>query len=326
MLKKLKEHWFIATAVVLLIGALGFFVYEQNKDKLPGKKIDGQDVVVEINGDYIFADQLFDDIDQSTKNSILYMYFERMVVTNGVKTTADIKSEAKLQAEQLITAYKDSYGSTWEEKLVTALKGVGYEKVSDLETYFINSIKAKDILINKIEENKTAYVQELVTNDKARMVSHILVAMSDPNNPTDEELAKIKAIEEALASGKSFGDVAKEFSDDTGSAANYGSLGYTDKSTKFVTEFLNAALALEEGQTSEWVKTDYGYHLIKVDAATVETLLANEDIKNDIYNAIDVANPTLYYEAIWQLGQDLGVTFATPELETSLKTYMGLGE
>lgn len=326
MFKKIQEHWFISIAVVLLVGALGFFVYEQNKDKLPGKTVDGKDVVVEINGEYIFADDLFEDIDENTKNAILYMFYERMVVENGVETTADIKSEAKLQAEQLIQAYKDSYGATWEDTLVNALKGVGYNKVSELEDYFINSIKAKDILIGKIEENLDTYVQALVDDTKGRVVSHILVKMVDSDNPTEEELAKLKEVEEALASGTAFGEVAKKFSDDTGSASNNGSLGYADKDTKFVSEFLEAMLALEEGQTSEWVKTDYGYHLITIDAATVSSLLALDDLKNDLYNAIDVANPSLYYEAIWQLGEDLGVQFATEASKASLKTYMGLGE
>ena len=45
MIDKLKENWFVVLVAVLLFGACGYFVYDMNKDKLPGKKADGKDVV-----------------------------------------------------------------------------------------------------------------------------------------------------------------------------------------------------------------------------------------------------------------------------------------
>ncbi|MGL5978399.1 MAG: foldase protein PrsA [Erysipelotrichaceae bacterium] len=326
MLQKLKEQWFIGIIALVLIGSVVFFVYDQNKDKLAGKRVDGKDVVVEINGEDIFADDLYADVDEATKNAAIYMFFERMVVSNAVETTADLKSEAKLQADQLIAAYKESYGSTYEDTLLAALKGVGYNKVSDLTDYFINTIKVTDLVRAKIDENKTELFTEIVKEKQSRLVSHILVKMEDPSNPTDEEQAKMDEIDAAIKGGMSFGDAAKEYSDDSGSAANYGSVGYTDEDTSFVTEFLKAALALDEGETSKWVKTEYGYHLIHADATTVETLLANEDISDDIYNAIDSYYPNLYYEAVWEQAEALDIQFADETLEASLKAYMGLGE
>ncbi len=324
MLKKLKEQWFIVLIALILFGAVGYYVYEQNKDTLKGKKVDGQDVVVEFNGEDIFADELYADIDEATKNASIYMFFERMVMENAIETTADLKSEAKLQADALIQSYQESYGANYEEVLLQALRGVGYSKISELEEYFINSIKARDLLIQTIEEDKVNLFQAVIDEKQSRLVSHILVAMEDPSNPTEAEQAKMDAIDSALAEGKTFGEVAKEFSDDAGSAAQNGSVGYTDKDTKFVEEFLEAALALDEGETSEWVKTDYGMHLIYIDAATADTLLANEDIKEDIYNAIDSANPDLYYQAVWDTAVEAGVKFEDPEVEATLKKYMGL--
>ena len=89
--------------------------------------------------------------------------------------------------------------------------------------------------------------------------------------------------EDALAEGRSFEDVAKEFSDDTGSAANGGSLGFSDADTSYVTEFLEAALKLNQGEISEWVIHDgsasggySGYHLIRCDSTSYEDFMLLE--------------------------------------------------
>ena len=56
--------------------------------------------------------------------------------------------------------------------------------------------------------------------------------------------------------------MARQFSTDSGSAKRDGSLGYFGRG-KMVKEFENAAFALQAGQISEPIKTQYGYHIIK---------------------------------------------------------------
>ena len=82
--------------------------------------------------------------------------------------------------------------------------------------------------------------------------SHILVKKQ---SEAIEILDKIKT-------GEKFGKMARQFSIDSGSAKRDGSLGYFGRG-KMVKEFENAAFALQAGQISEPIKTQYGYHIIK---------------------------------------------------------------
>lgn len=85
----------------------------------------------------------------------------------------------------------------------------------------------------------------------------------------DEEVdaaAKAQADEvykKAIAKDADFAALAKEYSQDTGSAANGGDLGYFEKG-KMVPEFEAVAFKMKKGEVSEPVKTVYGYHIIKI--------------------------------------------------------------
>ncbi|MBO4548802.1 MAG: peptidyl-prolyl cis-trans isomerase, partial [Abditibacteriota bacterium] len=87
----------------------------------------------------------------------------------------------------------------------------------------------------------------------------------DPEEEQDAKcLAKIQEVNAKLKAGEDFAALAKEYSED-GTASKGGSLGWFDQNVGYVPEFKAAVFALEEGQVSEPVKTDFGYHLIKVD-------------------------------------------------------------
>lgn len=130
----------------------------------------------------------------------------------------------------------------------------------------------KDITVTD-DEIKT-YYDEHLDSYKTATVSHILV----------EDEATAKEVREKAVNGEDFATLAKEYSKDTGTAENGGSLGtVTYDTTDYVQEFTDAFKALGEGEISEPIKSNYGYHIIKVTNIKQQTLEeATESIRSTI--------------------------------------------
>ncbi len=81
----------------------------------------------------------------------------------------------------------------------------------------------------------------------------------------NEELAlqKCQMIRQKIIEGADFGEMARRFSEDPGTASRGGEVGYMMPGS-LVEEYWNAAYDLEKGQLSEPVRSKFGFHLIEV--------------------------------------------------------------
>lgn len=124
---------------------------------------------------------------------------------------------------------------------------------------------------------------------EAVRASHILIAV--PKNATAEQKAAAKTKAEGLLKqikgGADFAALAKANSDDPGSAARGGDLGFFEKG-QMVPSFDQAAFALKPGQISGLVESPFGYHIIKVTdrrpPRTPPLTEVSTDIKNFLTN------------------------------------------
>ncbi|NLA78379.1 MAG: hypothetical protein GX845_02355 [Erysipelothrix sp.] len=312
MQSMIKRFWFVILVGVMFLFAIGYYVVEQTKDILKGKKVDGHDVVFELNGEDFTADDLYHELLDNLGIAAAYSLVEKAVVLQGEPLTTDQKSEAKIQTELTIEQFKQNYPTDYEDVLSQALIAVGYESASDLQAYFEHLIKLDDMTLSYLLENEDEFITPFIENFKPRMVSHILVAMDNPDQPTEEEQSRWDKIKNALAAGQAFGEVAAEYSDDTGSATNNGALGYMDAQTNFVEEFLNAALKLDEAnELSEWVKSDYGYHLIQLDSLDLGTIKKEDGFKNSLLSAHAKEQQIM----IWEKAKTMGLQFTGKGME-----------
>lgn len=149
-----------------------------------------------------------------------------------------------------------------------------------------------DALLSQRHQTVAAFKQQLLPQMQAEALvaktlpmlllyhaRHLLI-MTSPATPmmapgakpphTDAEaLALIAKAQAELKAGKSFVDVANEYTEDPSGKGKGGDLGLIDAGTPFDPNFLQAALALKPGGvTAAPVKSQYGYHLIKIDSSS----------------------------------------------------------
>jgi peptidyl-prolyl cis-trans isomerase D len=132
----------------------------------------------------------------------------------------------------------------------------------------------EDDLLAAWELQKAEYATQL-----SLTASHILIEADD-----EAALERATGLVAELRGGADFAELAKEHSDDIGSAQAGGELGKIEKG-QMVEEFEAAAFALEPGQISDPVKTQYGYHIIRVDEINAPEILPYEDVRADLLDS-----------------------------------------
>jgi parvulin-like peptidyl-prolyl isomerase len=108
---------------------------------------------------------------------------------------------------------------------------------------------------------------------------------AETNKPESREAAKKLADEllQRIKGGEDFDKLAKEFSDDTGSGAQGGDLGYQSPES-YVPPFKQALLKLKAGELSEVVETQFGYHIIRLEDQRTKPL--DEALKGSIRESL----------------------------------------
>jgi peptidyl-prolyl cis-trans isomerase D len=129
------------------------------------------------------------------------------------------------------------------------------------------------------EEQKTKS-PESFSQPEQRRVSHILLQVSDPK---DDAAVKSKAGEllKRVQGGEDFAKLAKQFSQDPGSAQQGGDLGWSERKV-WVAPFADAAFSMKVGEIKGPVKTQFGYHILKLDGIRDASVKTFEQSRPDL--------------------------------------------
>ena len=173
-----------------------------------------------------------------------------------------------------------------EQQMQTILQQLGSE--DKVEEYFglpIRKIRrnyeqeiTKNLTVRMLQEQKFADVQ-VSRNDVERFfeakkdslpsrketvdISHIFLKVKPGEEARNSAINRMNEIKRRLEEGEDFAELAQQFSDDPGSRDRGGELGFTQRGD-FVKEFEEVAFALEEGERSDIVETQYGFHIIEM--------------------------------------------------------------
>ncbi len=323
--KILKENWFVVVIAVFFIGVSIYFIYDQNRDILPGETTNGKDVVFSVDDTLVTADEVYDELSKTYGETEIFLAFRDMVLDEAIETTDDLEDEVQEQVDNTVTVY-EYYGYS-EEYLDSFVQYYyGYDTFYD---YVMYSEKLTALERQYINDNQdTVYTDEIEETLNGRIVSYVVISMDDPENPTEDESTKLQEAQEAWASedysADTFADFATAYSQDS-NASSGGVLGYVSSTTDDIDEaFLEVALELEVGEVSDWVYSEeYGYYLIKVDSVSFEDLIEEDDFVIDVIDQYD----NLASEIIWETAQDLGVSFSEfngESIEDFIKENLGI--
>lgn len=145
------------------------------------------------------------------------------------------------------------------------------------ETTVIDSIQVSDAEMQTYFDGNP---QQFVAPERVH-ARHILVMAAESATPEEKATARKKAegiLAEVKKPGADFGAIAREKSEDTGSGANGGDLGMVMRG-QTVKPFEDAAFALEPGQISGVVESQFGYHIIKCEEKKPSEQMTLESIK-----------------------------------------------
>ncbi|MEE4251791.1 MAG: SurA N-terminal domain-containing protein, partial [Alcanivoracaceae bacterium] len=129
-------------------------------------------------------------------------------------------------------------------------------------------------------EVRRAAMEQVAARAERRRAAHLQVSINDDRSEAQAQ-QRIASLQDRLNMGEDFAELAKEASDDVSTAASGGDLGPVGRGD--LPESMEQALfALAEGEVSQPVLTDSGYHLVKLLSVQTRELPAIEDNRDDI--------------------------------------------
>lgn len=285
------------TAGVLLLGGCSSDSTDSKDNTLISSK--AGNVTVKDVMDKIGKDQIASTSFSIELNKILADKYKDKVDTKRIDD--DIKKEEKQYGG------KDQFESMLKQQGMTL---DDYKEQKRLSAY------QKQLLNDKVK------VSDKEIKDDTKKASHILIKVksdSDKEGLSDKKAkAKAEKIQKEVEKNPNkFDDIAKKESMDSASAKKGGSLGYVIKG-QMVDKFDKALFKLKEGQISDIVKTEYGYHIIKADKED-DFNKQKSQLKTKIIEQKVQKNPKILTNAYKDLLKEYNVDYKDSDIKKSVE-------
>ncbi|MCE5330474.1 peptidylprolyl isomerase [bacterium] len=208
----------------------------------------------------------------------------------------------KYAGENKLSVTEKEFNDEYSKLQTTSFKTIEefnkYLKDSGIDEDLLKTQLKNQLLANKVYEKVTAditvadtEIQKYYDDNKDAFImpaqikiSHILIKYGDQDTAKktkEAALEKIRMVQQKIADGETFENMANKYSEDENSNTTGGDRGYFSKG-QLVTEFENVAFTLNVGQISDIVETTYGFHLIKVTDKKDESMKTFDEVKDSI--------------------------------------------
>ena len=320
-MKKIVKVTASALAICLLVTGCG-----------NNAELKDNNTVVKTDEGKITADALYENLRDKYGISVLVDMIDHQLFDEMYKTDDTEEETINAQIEQMKSQYNNDeeafqaaitqYLGVEDEDELRDMLSLEYKRNLAIEEHVKNSVTDDEI--------QKYYDDEVIGDIKVR---HILIKPETTDDMSTEEQteAEEKAKKEAedlikkLDDGADFEELAKEYSDDTGSASDGGLIDYFNKDDNMDEAFLNASIDLEEGKyTEEPVKSSFGYHIIlKVDQKSKPKLKkVRDDIIETLADEKLNEDATLRYNALIEIRKDAGIEFKDDSLKKDYDELM----
>jgi parvulin-like peptidyl-prolyl isomerase len=242
------------------------------------KKVGGKEIVAIVNGVNIFRKdfdrrlnvfrRLNQDVtlvakmqivNQLTKKELLRQFVGKQNISASSKEV-----EAELEKIKFFLQNNPSNaGKPMEEILET--QGSSISELKEEVSRALALSKYLENLVTDADKRSYFYANKDAFNDSRVKASHILIDTRGMKTDAelDEAKRKINTVKREIDNGADFFEMAKKHSD-CPSAEKRGDIGYFQRKGSIAEEFAKVAFVMEVGEISGPVKTQFGYHLIKV--------------------------------------------------------------
>lgn len=241
---------------------------------------------------YYYVDKYFNEMlhnyyeqgdPEGFKKQMLETYISFKILS--ARADEELRTSTESDVEERVKQYEKELKNNADEKKIWDRKSAEWGiKLGDIKQYL------------KVQATAVNYVRSLVTEEKVQelyestikadphaytlaTVRHVLVAFEPQVGEArtkEEALKRAQQVKAKLDGGADFAEIAKEYSDDPESSQQGGRY-VSNPVSDWVEPFKETVLALEIGEISEPVETEYGYHVILVEERKEQTL---EDVRD----------------------------------------------
>lgn len=271
------------------------------------------------------------DLEVNIIDSLLVVkLLEQYAEENGIAAT---QGEIDEQMNAIVASYpsEGDFESDLKEKDIDR-EFLEYELTSQiLRTKIYTDVTASIITTDELTKEYYDENRETLFAIPSRVrVSHILsifpwvedTSLEENDKARENTKEKIEFVEKQLENGAEFGDIAREYSDDTATSGDGGDLGFITEG-QMVEEFEKTAFLLKAGEVSGIIETQFGYHILKVFDREEERIQKYDEVKDGLSVYLsELKKAEKWEEFIMELIDNAEIEYLS-EVDGTLNTPVG---